>query len=292
MGVSPSPTFVPHNAVEYQQLQLLHQIQAHAFSNSQMFLLSIIMFSPLPMSWKLAIYNFFTHLPLPNLSPMMITILIAAGPILTLLFLYFVIKFIIYVVKVFAPLVLSRFSKKEDDKKFLELTFPSDTSKSAYATEQLYTLLHTLARRKDGFLGITFGIKKEYSLEIVSTKKEGIRFILAADPKSIDIIKRSLLSFLPGLKIAEIGDYLTNVPALNTKQEDAKGKAAHVGVVELTLSSDFALPLQNQKTLDKHDFISYLTGAMTNLDVGELISFQIVTTPVLSGTHNKAISHM
>ncbi len=214
------------------------------------------------------------------------------GPILSLLFLYFAVRMFFRITKTVLPLALTRLRGKPDEKKFLELTFPSNTSKSAYATEQLYTLLHTLARRKDGFLEIMFGNKKEYSLEIVSTKNEGIRYILAANPKSIDIIKRSLLSFLPGLKIKEIGDYLTNIPALNVEQEDTKDEKTHVGIVELALSSDFVLPLQNQKILKEHDFISYLTGAMTNLDKNELISFQIVTTPVLSGTHNKTISHM
>ncbi len=290
MGFSPSPIFIPHNAVEYQQIQLLHQIQNHAVSTAQGPLL-LLMFLPLPISWKLAIYNFFSHLPLPHLSPVLATVLILAGPILSMIFLYFAVKFIIYAVKVFVPLVLSRFAKKEEEKKFLELTFPADTSKSAYATEQLYTLLHTLARRRDGFLGL-IGTKNEYSLEIVSTKNEGIRYILAADSKSIDIIKRSLLSFLPGLKIREIGDYLANVLALGEGAKDKKDKTAHLGVVELTLSSDFVLPLQNQKILKEHDFISYLTGAMIRLEKDELVSFQIVTTPVLSGTHNKVISHM
>lgn len=292
MGVSPSPTFAPHNAVEYQQIQLLHQIQNHALSNSQTFLLWLFLSLPIPMSWRLAIYNYFSHLPLPHISPMALTLLIILGPVFFLVFLYFAVKTIIGLSKILVPLILTRFAKKEDDKKFLELTFPSDTSKSAYATEQLYTLLHTLARRKDGFLGFMFGAKKEYSLEIVSTKNGGIRFVLATAPKNIDIIKRSLLSFLPGIKVTEIDDYLTTIPSLNVNKKDEKEKTAHVGVVELALSSDFVLPLQNQKALSEHDFISYLTGAMTNLDKDELISYQIVTTPVLQGTHNKAISHM
>ena len=261
-------------------------------SNSQMFLLSSVMFLPMPISWKLAIYNFFSASPISHLSPTAFVFLISLGPILTLLFLYFAVKFLLSLTRTVTPLVLVRFRGKPEEKKFLELTFPSDTGKSAYATEQLYTLLHTLARRKDGFLGITFGIKKEHSLEIVSTKNEGIRYILAADLKSVEIIKRSLLSFLPGLKIREIGDYLTSVPALNIGAKDKKDEKVHVGVVELFLSSDFVLPLQNQKILKEHDFISYLTGAMTRLDKDELISFQIVTTPVLAGSHNKAISHM
>ncbi len=288
MNGTPLPSPVAKSATDIQQLQLLHQIQAHAMSTAQGPLL-LIMFLPLSIGWRLAIYNFFSHFPLPHLSPIVLTVIVLAGPIITLTLLYFAIKMILKTTKVAIPLILKRFAKNTSEKKYLELTFPSDTSKSAYATEQLYTLLHTLARRIDGFLGSMIGQGKEYSLEIVASKNEGIRFILATPAKSADIIKRSLLSFLPGLKIKDIEDYLTNVSAINTETE--KG-SERVGVVEFALSSDFVLPLQSLKALSEHDSISYLTGAMTKLDASELISCQIVTTPVLKGSHNKAISHM
>lgn len=220
-------------------------------------------------------------LPLPSLSPMQTTILILIGPIIFLLFLYFFVKSIISLIRILIPFVLSKFNKTKEEKKFLELTFPSDTSKSAYATKQLYTLFHTLARQKTLIETLT-QIKKQYSLEIVSTKNEGIRYLLIASSKNIDVLKRNLLSYLPGIKIKEIDDYLNKDFNLGTDQT--------LGIVELKLSSHFALPLNNQKTLSEHDPISYLTGNMTNLDPKELIAFQMVVTPVLSPTHGKIVN--
>jgi hypothetical protein len=240
------------------------------------------MFLPLPIAWRLAIYNFFATLPLPHLSPFWATIIILVGPILFIVLVFFTTKAILKAIKVAVPLILKRFTKDPSEKTFLELTFPSDTSKSAYATQQLYTLLHTLARRKSFFEGL-IGQKKQYSLEIVSTKSEGIRFLLVAAEKEADILKRSLLSYLPGIKIKEISDYL---------DENLSSEAQQLSVAELKLTSHFALPLNKQEVLDEHDPIAYLTGHMTNLAKDTLVSFQIITTPVLAGVHAKHIGEM
>ena len=281
MGISPSPSFIPHNAVEYQQIQLLHQIQNHTMSTAQAPLL-LLMYLPIPIGWRLAIYNFFSHFPLPHISPILVTIIFLVGPILTLVFFYFVIRLILSLTRTLIPFVLVKFRKRVNEKKFLELTFPSDTSKSSYATQELYTLLHTLARRKT-FLEGLIGQKKQYSLEIVSTKNEGIRFLLIAPLQDADIIKRSLLSYLPGIKIKEVDDYLSdNLTTKNNK----------VSISELKLSSHFALPLNKQQVLSEHDPIAYLTGHMTNLTKSGLVSFQTITTPVLAEVHSKHITEM
>ncbi len=293
MGISLSPTFIPHNAVDYQQLQLLHQLQTHAISTSQGPLL-LIMFLPIPISWRLAIFNFFSHLPLPHLSPAVATILILIGPIIFLTFIYFSIKFIIYLIKVFVPGILSRFAKTTDEKTFLELTFPSDTSKSAYATEQLYKTIHTVAARNTGF----FSPKKTFSLEIVSSRNDGIRYIIGVPTLDADVMRKTLMSYLPGLAISEIPDYLQGnllvdsvEAAVGKENGDGELPKAEIslGVSEFTLSDDFVLPLENQKVLGKHDSIAFLAGNMTKLAKGELVAFQIVTSPSVSG---KVKNHM
>jgi len=169
--------------------------------------------------------------------------------------------------------------KKEDRKTFLELTFPSDTTKSSFATEQLFVLLHTRARMIGGWQSF-LKQKKAFSLEIVSSKDNGIRFLLGAAKKDVDVIHKSLISYLPGLKIKEIKDYLPQTFDLDNEK---------FKIAELKLSSDFVLPLKSQKALAEHDPISYLIGQMTKLNKGELVAFQIVTTPVLSSIHGKAM---
>ena len=142
------------NNSDYQQeLALIHQLQTHTFSVGHAYLL-ILFGLPLPIHLKLAIYHFFTTLPLPQLSPMQTTVLILVGPILFLIFLYLFVKLVIVLIKTLIPFVLTKFKKTKEEKIFLELTFPADTSKSAYATEQLYKTMHAVARRNKHYYHI------------------------------------------------------------------------------------------------------------------------------------------
>lgn len=179
------------------------------------------------------------------------------------------------------PILFARFIKPQP-LSFLELDFPAYTDKSAYATEQLYALIHTLARRKTFIEGLT-AKKKQFSLEIVSTKQDGIRYLLVVPANDADILRRSLLSYLPGIKIKEVNDYITN-QLMNDK--------LNISIAELKLSSHFALPLNKQKALSEHDPISYLTGHMTGLEKDGLVAFQVITTPVLNSIHTYHVSEM
>ncbi len=246
------------------------------------FLLTVALGLPLPISWRLAFYHFLISLPFPALSPVGFTLLVVLGPIVTILFLVLIVKVIVWFIRTVIPFAASKTMKTTRTNTYLELTFPADTSKSAYATEQLYTLIHTLAKRissADSFLGR----KKQFSLEIVSTKKEGIRYLMVAPEKDAEILKRSLLSYLPGIKISKVDDYLTE-----------KRSASDVSktIVDLKLSSHFALPLTKQKSLSENDPISYLTGQMASLEVGSLVAFQLIATPVLNSFHQSQVKEM
>ena len=273
------------NNSDYQQeLALIHQLQTHTFSVGHAYLL-ILFGLPLPIHLKLAIYHFLTSLPLPQLSPMQTTVLILVGPILFLVFMYFFVKLVITIVRTLIPFVLTRFKKTKEEKIFLELTFPSDTSKSAYATEQLYKTMHTVAGRNKGF----FSVRKTFSLEIVSSRNDGIRYIIGVPPADADVMRRTLISYLPGLSIREIPDYLQSMLVVEENEDAKQATEKSLGFVQFTLSDDFVLPLENQKVLGKHDSIAFLAGNMTKLEKGELVAFQIVTSPTVS---SKVREHM
>ena len=285
-------SFIPHSAADYQQLQLLHQVQAHAISPLQAALLSYLLGFPLPTSIfsieaRLNLYNSLSSMKIPFVSaihpsPFIATLLIFVWPLLFMLFLilaYSLVKTIFALLRTITPSLLGRFIKAEP-KTFIEVVFPSDTGKSAYATSQLYKLIHTLARRQTFWEGL-LKQKKIYSLEVASTKEQGIRYILVANSKDAEVISTSLLSYLPGVKIKTVDDYIPQTP------DSFKGKT--YGIVELRLSSHFALSLNTQKILEEHDPISYLTGNMTKLAAGELISFQIVITPILNSIHASVV---
>jgi len=272
--MNPTPT---PPAVMLEQLQLLHQLQTHTIPPVHVFFLAWTLGLPfLSLQEKLSIYN--TFLPvISHWSPLFVVLLLLFWElwvIAALVLLYFFIRFLISVFHFCFPHALQMFSRKEMKKIFLQLIFPSDTSKSAYATQQLYMQFHGLARQKS-FMESIAHLKKTYSLEIVATKKEGIRFILVADEKTAEIIKRSIMSYLPGIQIKEVEDYLNKKFVIDQTES----------ISELKLSGHFALPLQKQNVLSQHDFIGYLTGSMTQLAQNELIAFQMITTPVINNTH-------
>jgi len=89
-----------------------------------------------------------------------------------------------------------------------------------------------------------------------------------------------VLSFLPGLKIKPVDDYLKSI------------KNVSVGVIELKLGSDFVLPLQDHKILAEHDPMAYLTGHMTKLLPKELVASQLVVTPLFNTTHHRVLRHI
>lgn len=177
--------------------------------------------------------------------------------------------------------VLQRFNvrKPEADYTILQLIIPSNTDKSAYATEQLHILLRSIAN-PHGFWQRMAGWKLTYSLELVATKDDGIRYMIRILSSEADHVRRMLLSYLPGLKIKAVEDYLSTLDG------------EHVNVTELRLTNDFVIPLESNKALEEHDPIAYLSGHMRKLSMGEVIALQIVTTPVITNTHPLEIRRM
>ncbi|MDO8658924.1 MAG: type IV secretion system DNA-binding domain-containing protein, partial [Candidatus Levybacteria bacterium] len=156
----------------------------------------------------------------------------------------------------------------------LELTPPAFTEKTAYTTAQLFSVIHRLGRDKT-FLEKLLGRKTRFSFEIVSSRSQGIRYVIRITPKEINSVKRDLLSYLPGVQVKTVNEYLPE----NIEKQDS----FHTRVIEFTQEKPFAYPLQKQNMLEEHDPVAYITGQMTKLSSGELISFQIVLSPTQTG---------
>ncbi len=89
----------------------------------------------------------------------------------------------------------------------LEITPPSITEKTAYTTQQLFSVLHNLANRKT-FMEKILGKKTLFSFEIASSLNQGIRYLIRTTPKDANNVKRSLLSYLPQVRVKTVDDYL------------------------------------------------------------------------------------
>ena len=181
---------------------------------------------------------------------------------------FFLIAFLGFIALAFGLRLFLLIRKQYQEKPvFLELTPPSRTEQDAYTTEKLFSLIHALSNKKT-FIDRLLGNEIRVSLEIVSTKNEGIRYLLRTTKNHANTLRRSLLSYLPQLSVKIVEDYLPeNVEELkNSKYE----------VVEFKLSHHFAFPLSKQADLSIHDPIAYITGMMTKLDSNELISLQLL----------------
>lgn len=155
----------------------------------------------------------------------------------------------------------------------LELTPPALTEKTAYTTMQLFSVLHTVGMQRTFFEKL-LGIKALLSFEIVSTKESGIRYVVRVREDLVEAVEHAIRSYLPHVRVKKIDEY---IPA----NKNAK-------VIEFTLSKHFAFPLAKQDTLSVHDPVAYITGMMTKLSPGELISYQVIVSP----THVSETAHI
>jgi len=63
------------------------------------------------------------------------------------------------------------------------------TKQSPYTTEQLFNLFHGLAKQRSNFYKLMDSYKS-YAFEIVSTKKEGIRYLLRINNEDAELVKK------------------------------------------------------------------------------------------------------
>lgn len=148
---------------------------------------------------------------------------------------------------------------------YLKLTPPAFNDKTPLATEQLFSVLHGLEATRT-LTDKLLRRKVVLSLEVVSSRDAGIRFIICVPKADEALLQQNIASYLPDVRIKKTKDYLP-----------ASLKTARV--VEFKQTGHFAYPLQDHASLELHDPIAYLTGVMTKLEPSELIVFQIVLSP-------------
>ena len=159
---------------------------------------------------------------------------------------------------------------------FLEITPPNNADVSALSTSKLFSLISHLLEEGSWFDRLLFR-HRSCSLEIVSSKREGIRFLIRAPESISDSLEKSLRIYVPGIKIKQASDYLATPKSAN--------------VVEFQLSEHFSLPLNIEADLTKHDPLAYLAGNMTQLKENDLLAFQIIVQP-LHWSALKEINHI
>lgn len=149
------------------------------------------------------------------------------------------------------------------DTVWLEITPPASITKTPEATEQLFSVIHgaRAARQlKDRF----YNRSPVMSFEIVSTRKDGIRYLLQVEKSRSKNTQKTITSYIPDSKVKEVEREIDRVDK----------------VIEFKETGHYVLPLTLTSVFEQHDPLSYVTGAMTKLGNDEEISLQIVATPV------------
>lgn len=159
--------------------------------------------------------------------------------------------------------IMNRQKLKHRTMTWLEITPPASIAKTPEATEHLFSVIHgsRAARQpKDKLLGRS----PVMSFEIVSTKKEGIRYLVQVESSQSKNLQKSITSYVPSSKVREV-----NAP-----------EHANASVVEFKQAKHYVLPVVTMLRIEQHDPMAYITGAMTKLEDGEQITLQLVLTPV------------
>ena len=132
---------------------------------------------------------------------------------------------------------------------FLEITPSHTTLESQFSTEQLFTTMHSIFEHSSRIDKI-IGNKRPYSFELVSSKEQGIRYIIKTSRYNATLIKKNVRAYLPSVEVNTIEDYIP------------KSKNNIQGVwqiIEMQLARHFAIPLMTNSKLTAYDPIAYIT---------------------------------
>ena len=143
---------------------------------------------------------------------------------------------------------------------FLEITPPAHSEKSPLATQQLFVILQRHLSK--------WGVA---SLELVSSRKEGIRYLIRTYPDEVAVLQRHVASYLPEARFRTLED---TTPAPGTTAVTAY-YCAH----EIKQIRHYAYPLHPHQDLEQSDPVAFITGAMTKLEANESIVMQMVVAP-------------
>lgn len=149
----------------------------------------------------------------------------------------------------------------------IEITPPARSDRSPEATSRLFSALHGLGSSRR-LIDRLLNRESVFAMEIVSTRKDGIRYIVRVAQDKADALEQSISAYLPDAKVKKIDGYIKDNLTSNAR------------IIEFRQKEHFAYPLQSHEALENHDPIGYITNAMTKLSDDELMTLQLVITPV------------
>lgn len=168
-----------------------------------------------------------------------------------------------YFIAIFILTLFNRRHLLHRDTVWLEITPPANIAKTPEATEQLFSVIHG-ARAARQLKDRLYNRSPVMSFEIVSTRKDGIRYLLQVEKSRSKNTQKAITSYIPDSKVKEVEREIGEVDK----------------IIEFKETGHYVLPLTLTSVFEQHDPLSYVTGAMTKLGDNEEIALQIVATPV------------
>src|SRR5690606_23739857 len=114
------------------------------------------------------------------------------------------------------------------------------------------------------------GRRDTCSLEITATRSGGIRYLIHCHEKHGSTIEHIIASYMPEVRVKHVTDYANGLEKKSFK------------IFEFRQKAHFAYPLKSFEQLEAHDPMSYITNAMTKLQDGEVMAYQLVMQPIQS----------
>jgi hypothetical protein len=151
---------------------------------------------------------------------------------------------------------------------YLELTPPASNDRTALANKALVDVWHSLGDSRSWKEKILMQ-KLSLTPEIVSSRGEGIRYIMRVPAVVAGTIEQQINAHSANLLVKRVADPLPK--SLDNKK---------TRIIRFKQTGDWAFPFDTQELLIQLDPISYMTNALTKLAPGEIMAEQLVITPV------------
>lgn len=154
----------------------------------------------------------------------------------------------------------------------LRIMVPKNNTKSPLAAEQMFSSLHGIYRSSDP-------LQEHFSFEMAATN-QSINFYMLVPTHLRDFIEGQVYAQYPTVEIEATTDY-SNVDLTNKALAGA----------ELTLSRTDFYPIRTFANFDV-DPLAGITGVLSKVDDGELLTVQAVMSPIDDAWHKEGLEYV
>ena len=145
----------------------------------------------------------------------------------------------------------------------MQILVPRENEKASLAAEQMFASIHGILEDYEKCLDVI-------SFEIASTEQDGIRFYVVAPEHLSRFIEGQIYAQYPNADIKYVQDYASN---------DSPSQETFITTGEIEMEKDYIFPIKTFRSFEV-DPLAAITGAMSELNLGEKVWLQIIARPV------------